>query len=160
METGGEGDYNLPLHCHHQSDSCIGMGSDESHFNLRDSHNFRQCPQTTIFGERRTDAESNRSSCVYQHNALPLGHAGSLFSISWSGWWKGDNLNFWTVQCSSRFGSRENVQESADEVQQKPQPSFSLPFCLFVFFVFFGHRICFLYSVSCIKSIGFVETDK
>ena len=24
----------LSLHCHHQNDSCIKMGSDESHFNL------------------------------------------------------------------------------------------------------------------------------
>ena len=24
----------LSLHCHHQSDSCIKMGSDESHFNV------------------------------------------------------------------------------------------------------------------------------
>ena len=32
---GGEGDYiYLSLHCHHQNDSCIKMGSDESHFNV------------------------------------------------------------------------------------------------------------------------------
>ena len=24
----------LPLHCHHQNDSCIKMGSNESHFNV------------------------------------------------------------------------------------------------------------------------------
>ena len=24
----------LSLHCHHQTDSCIKMGSDESHFNI------------------------------------------------------------------------------------------------------------------------------
>ena len=24
----------LSLHCHHQNDSCIKMGSDESHFNI------------------------------------------------------------------------------------------------------------------------------
>ena len=35
MEVGGEGDY-IPIaaHCHHQNDSCIKMGSDESHFNV------------------------------------------------------------------------------------------------------------------------------
>ena len=27
---GGEGDYNLPLHCHHQNGSCIKTGSVES----------------------------------------------------------------------------------------------------------------------------------
>ena len=40
---GGRGKYiYLSLHCHHQNDSCIKMGGDESHFNValivRDSH--------------------------------------------------------------------------------------------------------------------------
>ena len=35
MEVGGEGDYKpISLHCHHQHDFCIKMGSDESHFNV------------------------------------------------------------------------------------------------------------------------------
>ena len=38
MEVGGgEGDFiyiYLSLHCHHHNDSCIKMGSDESHFNV------------------------------------------------------------------------------------------------------------------------------
>ena len=35
MEVGEEGDYiYLSLRCHHQDDSCIKMGSDESHFNV------------------------------------------------------------------------------------------------------------------------------
>ena len=36
MEVGEGGDYKLylPLHCHHQNDSCIKMGSDESHCNV------------------------------------------------------------------------------------------------------------------------------
>ena len=42
----------LLLHCHHQNDSCIKMGSDGSHFNVslivRDKVT-RQCPQTTTF---------------------------------------------------------------------------------------------------------------
>ena len=42
----------LSLDCHHQNDSCIKMGSDESHFNLslivRDKVT-RQCPHTTNF---------------------------------------------------------------------------------------------------------------
>ena len=46
----------LSLHCHHQNDSCIKMDSDESHFNVwlivRDKVT-RQCPQTTIFEEKR-----------------------------------------------------------------------------------------------------------
>ena len=42
----------LSLHCHHQNDACVKMGSDESHFNvsliMRDKVT-RQCPQTTTF---------------------------------------------------------------------------------------------------------------
>ena len=45
----------LSLHCHLQNDSCIKMGSDESHFNVslivRDKVT-RQCPQTTTFEEK------------------------------------------------------------------------------------------------------------
>ena len=31
---GGGGIIYLSLHCHRQNDSCIKMGSDESHFNV------------------------------------------------------------------------------------------------------------------------------
>ena len=31
---GGEDILYLSLHCHHQNDCCIKMGSDESHFNF------------------------------------------------------------------------------------------------------------------------------
>ena len=52
MEVGREGDINLSLHCHHQNDFCIKVGSDESHFNVslivRDKVT-RQCPQTRTF---------------------------------------------------------------------------------------------------------------
>ena len=45
----------ISLHCHHRNDSCIRMGSDESHFNVslivRDRIT-RQCPQTTTFEEK------------------------------------------------------------------------------------------------------------
>ena len=34
MEVGEVGDYILLLHCHHQNDFCIKVGSDESHFNV------------------------------------------------------------------------------------------------------------------------------
>ena len=82
MEVVEEEDY-LSLRCHHQNDSCIKMGSDESHFNVslivRDKVT-RHCPQITTFcgRERRAEAESNRGPSAYQPNALPLGQAGSL----------------------------------------------------------------------------------
>ena len=34
MEVGGREIIYLSLHCHHQNDFCIKMGSDESHFNV------------------------------------------------------------------------------------------------------------------------------
>ena len=34
MAVGEEGDYIPMLYCHHQNDSCIKMGNDESHFNV------------------------------------------------------------------------------------------------------------------------------
>ena len=34
MEGGKWDIIYLSLHCHHQNDSCIKMGSDESHFNV------------------------------------------------------------------------------------------------------------------------------
>ena len=55
MEVGEREVIYLSLHCHHQNDSCIKMGSDENHFNVslivRDRVT-RQCPQTTIFEEK------------------------------------------------------------------------------------------------------------
>ena len=58
----------LSLHCHHQNDSCIKMGSDESHFNVslivRDKVT-RPCPQTTTFEEK---GEPKR----YRTEVLPL----------------------------------------------------------------------------------------
>ena len=48
---GGRYIIYLSLHCHHQNDSCIKMGSDESHFNVSvtvKDEVTRQCPQTTF----------------------------------------------------------------------------------------------------------------
>ena len=45
----------LSLHCHHQKDTCIKMGSDERHFIallIVRAKGRRQCPQTTTFEEK------------------------------------------------------------------------------------------------------------
>ena len=50
----GESIY-LSLHCHHQNDSCIKMGSEESDFNVAlivKVKVTRQCPQTTNLEEK------------------------------------------------------------------------------------------------------------
>ena len=53
----------LSLHCHHQNNSCIEMGIDESHFNIsfivRDKVT-RQCPQIATFLLRK---ESRSEHC-------------------------------------------------------------------------------------------------
>ena len=66
MEVREERDYisiYLSLHCHHQNDSCIKVGSDESHFNVslivRDKVT-RRCPQTTTF-EEKGEPKRNRA---------------------------------------------------------------------------------------------------
>ena len=55
MEVGKKEIMYLSLRCHHQNDSCIKTGSDESHFNVslivRDKVT-RQCPQTAATEEK------------------------------------------------------------------------------------------------------------
>ena len=72
----------LSLHCHHQNDSCIKMGSDESHFDVSvgsDGQSHKTMPTDhNLFEEKRAEAVSNRGPSAYQPNALPLGQTGSL----------------------------------------------------------------------------------
>ena len=71
----------LSLHCHHQNDYCIKMGSDESHFNVslivRDKVT-RLCPQTPTF-EEKGEPKRYRTEVLtaYQPTALQLGQTGS-----------------------------------------------------------------------------------
>ena len=74
MEVGGGGRLYLSLRCHHQNDSCIKMGSDDSHFNVPcivTDKVTRCCPQTSTFLKRK----ENRSGI--EPAALPLGQTGS-----------------------------------------------------------------------------------
>ena len=76
---GERGIIYLSLHCHHHNDSCIKMGSDESHFNVslivRDKVT-RKCPQTATF-EENGEPKRIRTEVSYQPNASPLGQTGS-----------------------------------------------------------------------------------
>ena len=85
MEVGEEGErlpIYLSLQCHHQNDSCIKMGSDESHFNVslivRDSHETVSTNHNLF--EQKGEPKSRRPS-AYQPNALPLGQTGSDFCV-------------------------------------------------------------------------------
>ena len=73
----------LSLHCHLQNDSCIKMGSDESHFLM--FHNCEGQSHKTVstnhnlFEEKtEPEAESSRGSFAHQPNAIPLDQSGSL----------------------------------------------------------------------------------
>ena len=68
-EKGERESIYLSLHYHHQNDSCIKMGSDESHFNVSLivwDKVTRQCPQTTTFSERKESRSGfePRSLCL------------------------------------------------------------------------------------------------
>ena len=58
----------LSLHCHHQNDSCIKMGSDVSHFNV-----------SLIVRDKATQQchKPQPNPSAYQLNTLLLGQMGS-----------------------------------------------------------------------------------
>ena len=114
---GGErGRLYLKLHCHHQNDSCIKMGSDESYFAVSLTVWDRvttQCSQTTTFKERRAKAESNQGPAC-QPDAFMWGQTGwqtvcinriyiSLKTFSKICWWVG-----W-IRCNTFFGEEYEV---------------------------------------------------
>ena len=108
MEGGKREMIYLSLHCHHQNDSWIKMGSDESHFNVSvgsDGQSHKTVyTNHNLLRERRAEAVSNRRPSAYQPNALPLGQTGSR-SGSGSGF----------IHCRDHFGHFFNVLESVDE---------------------------------------------
>ena len=75
----------LSLHCHHQNDSCIKVGSDESHFNVSvKSDGQRHKTVSTdhnFWRERGAKAELNWGPSVYQTNTLLLGQTVSLILL-------------------------------------------------------------------------------
>ena len=81
----------LSLRCHHQNDSCIKTGSDDSHFNVSVGSDGQSSDEShfnvsvgsdgqshkTVSREMRAEAVSYRGPSAYQPNALPLGQTGS-----------------------------------------------------------------------------------
>ena len=66
-------DYPLSLHCHHQNDSCIRIGSDESHFKISfimRGKVTRQCPQTTT-SEEGGEPKRNRTEVILLTSLTP-----------------------------------------------------------------------------------------
>ena len=82
MELGEREIIYLSQHCHHQNDSCIKMGSDESHFNVSvgsvgQSHRTVSTNHNLFKEKGEPKRVSNRGPSAYQPNALPLGQTGS-----------------------------------------------------------------------------------
>ena len=72
----------LLLHCHHQNDFCIKIGSDESHFNVSvGSDGQSHKTVSTNHNHFEEKGEPNRGPSAYQPNALPLGQTGSRFGV-------------------------------------------------------------------------------
>ena len=104
-EKGGKGVFRWgereiiyqSLHCHHQNDSCIKMGTDGGRFNVSVGSDG-QSHKTVSTNHNLFDAEavSNRGPSAYQPNALPLGQTGShaytqegpQFIVSSQGLWR------------------------------------------------------------------------
>ena len=75
----------LLLHYHHQNDSCIKMGSDESHFNVS-AGSDGQSHKTVSTNHNLLKRKESRSgieprSFRLPANALPLGQTGSPLSV-------------------------------------------------------------------------------
>ena len=71
MEVGGGGRdiICLSLHCHHQNDSCIKMGSDESHFNVSEESDG-QSQRTVSTNHNRSEEKGEPKR--YRTEVLPL----------------------------------------------------------------------------------------
>ena len=70
----------LSLHCHHQNDSCIKTGSDESHFNVLLIVRGKvtgQCPRTTTL-EEKGEPKRNRTEVPLVTSPAPYRLAANL----------------------------------------------------------------------------------
>ena len=79
---GGEGVWRwgereiiyLSLHCHHQNDSCIQMGSDESHFNVSvgsDGQSHRTVSTNHDLFEEKGEPKRYRTEVLPLTNLMP-----------------------------------------------------------------------------------------
>ena len=77
MEVGGEGGREiiyLSLHCHHQNDSCIKMGSEESHFNVSvgsDGQSHRTVSTNHNLSEEKGEPKRYRTEVLLLTNLMP-----------------------------------------------------------------------------------------
>ena len=69
MEVGEREIIYLSLHCHHQNDFCIKMGSDESHFSVSEGSDGQS---HKIVSTNHNLSEEKRESKRYRTEVLPL----------------------------------------------------------------------------------------
>ena len=71
---GGREIIYLLLHCHHQNDICIKMGSDESHFNVsvgRDGQSHRTVSTNHNLFEEKRQPKRYRTEVLPRTNLTP-----------------------------------------------------------------------------------------
>ena len=75
MEVGEEGGrLYQSLHCHHQNDSCIKMGSDESHFNVSvgsDGQSHKTVSTNHNLFEEKGESKQNRAEALLLTSLTP-----------------------------------------------------------------------------------------
>ena len=77
---GGEGDYiYLSLHCHHQNDSCIKRGSDDSHFTVSVGSDG-QSRETSVHKPHNLFEDKGEPK-RYRTEVLPLTSPSALASL-------------------------------------------------------------------------------
>ena len=72
MEVGERDILYLSLHCHHQNDSCIKMGNDESHFNVSAGNDGRSHKTMSTANQRDNLFEEKGEPKRYRTEALPV----------------------------------------------------------------------------------------
>ena len=107
----------LSLRCHNHNDTCIKMGSDESHFNVwlivRDKVTRQVFTAHNFWRERRAEADSNWGSSAYQPNALLLGETGSR------GWGGGCCVYLSGGQCKTHNSQRAPTINTVTDIMKK-----------------------------------------
>ena len=72
---GAEGDYiPIAIHCHHQNDFCIKMGSDESHFNVsvgRDGQSHKTASTNHNLFEEKGEPKRYRTEVLLLTSLTP-----------------------------------------------------------------------------------------
>ena len=82
MEVGEREIIYISLHCHHQNDSCIKMGSDESHFNVSvgsDGQSHKTVSTNHNLSEEKGEPKRYRTEVLPLTNLTPYLTVSDLF---------------------------------------------------------------------------------